>query len=366
MLRICTFSKRYAKLIIRKLVNFDLGLVVKLYSWLFKILIISGGIAMKNKIDLYLISGFLGSGKTTFLKKMLERNSDKRVGVIVNEFGSVGIDGKVLHQEESKLIEINNGSIFCACLKGEFVKTLVAFLEQPIDVLFIEASGMADPSSMKNLLEQLTVLLDNKDEINQEYEYKGSICLVDAVRFMEFCEVFQPTINQVKKSSLIVVNKVDEVSEEEVETLHKKLSELNKYAFLYDTTFGDIPIELIESKVTPEGVLEEETTNTVKNRPKSYTLEMKDTYDLATMRKFSLALSEKTLRFKGFFKTTDGKIGHADCVGDYIKISEVTDENIAIDNVYEIVLIGKSSAEYDETIKELWQKFFKETELYFS
>lgn len=177
------------------------------------------GGSMKKTIELYLISGFLGSGKTTFLKQLLEQDSSKRVGVIVNEFGSIGIDGQVLQKKDLKLIEINNGSIFCACLKGEFVKTLIDFLEEPIDVLFVEASGMADPSSMKNLLEQLTVLLEKRPEINHQYAYKGSICLIDAYRFMKFCDMFQPVINQVKKSSLVILNKIDEVSEEKIQAL---------------------------------------------------------------------------------------------------------------------------------------------------
>ena len=94
---------------------------------------------MEKNIQLYLVSGFLGSGKTTFLRQLLLQMQNVRVGVIVNEFGSIGIDGKVLQQGDTKMVEINNGSIFCACLKDGFVKTLVAFLEQPIDVLFIEA-----------------------------------------------------------------------------------------------------------------------------------------------------------------------------------------------------------------------------------
>ena len=130
---------------------------------------------MKKNIQIYLISGFLGSGKTTFLKQLLEQNSNKRVGVIVNEFGNVGIDGTVLQKDGIEMVEINNGSIFCSCLKDNFVKTLVAFLELPIDILFIEASGMADPSSMKILLEQLNPLLEKRPEITRQYKYNGSI-----------------------------------------------------------------------------------------------------------------------------------------------------------------------------------------------
>ena len=319
---------------------------------------------MNKKIALYLISGFLGSGKTTFLKQLLEQSNTKRVGVIVNEFGSVGIDGKVLHNKDLKMVEINNGSIFCACLKGGFVKTLVAFLEQPIDVLFIEASGMADPSSMKNLLQQLDIILDKKPQINRKYEYKGSICLVDASRFMEFSEIFLPTENQVKKSSLLIVKKLDEVLEEDVEELHSKLVELNNKAYIYNTTFGKVPLELIDSKVKPEGMIDEETTNTIFNRPATYIIEMVDVYDLEKMREFSLAMSENVLRCKGFFKTIDEKIVHSDCVGDYLKFNVLENNEIEMINTFEIVLIGKNNHEYKEKLVKCWNKYFPGQKLF--
>ena len=320
---------------------------------------------MKKNIQIYLISGFLGSGKTTFLKQLLEQNSNKRVGVIVNEFGDIGIDGTVLKKDGLEMVEINNGSIFCSCLKDSFVKTLVAFLELPIDILFIEASGMADPSSMKLLLSQLNTLLENKPEITQKYVYEGSVCLVDAARFLEFCEIFQPTTNQVRKSSLVIVNKVDEVSEERIEEIHTKISELNNHAFIYNTTFGRIPIEIIENKVSPDGIFEGETTNTIMNRPKTYILQLNEKYDLDMMKQFSLEMSENVLRFKGFFVTTSGDIAHADCVGDYVKIEILTNEEIETENLHKIVMIGNSGMEFADNIKKAWGKYFADNKLIF-
>ena len=75
---------------------------------------------MKDKIDLYIVSGFLGSGKTTFLKNMLFNFDKKKTGVLVNEFGAVNIDSVRLSGDTIKMVEINNGSIFCSCLKGDF------------------------------------------------------------------------------------------------------------------------------------------------------------------------------------------------------------------------------------------------------
>jgi G3E family GTPase len=320
---------------------------------------------MKKNIQIYLISGFLGSGKTTFLKQLLEQNNGKKIGVIVNEFGNIGIDGTVLKKKQLEIVEINNGSIFCSCLKDNFVKTLVAFLELPIDILFIEASGMADPSSMKLLLGQLNALLENKPEIIRQYKYEGSICLIDAARFLEFCEIFQPTTNQVRKSSLVIVNKVDEVAEERIEKIHTRISELNNHAFIYNTTFGRIPIDMIENKVSPDGIFEGETTNTIMNRPKSYVLQLNEKYDLDSMKQFSLEMSENVLRFKGFFVTTSGNIAHADCVGDYIKINILTNEEIEVENLHKIVMIGNSGIDFKENIKKVWDKYFAYNKLIF-
>ncbi len=314
-------------------------------------------------IDLYLITGFLGSGKTTFLKQLLEQNNEKKIGVIVNEFGSAGIDGKILKKKDMTMVEINNGSIFCACLKGGFVKALVELLQQPIEVLFIEASGMADPSSMKNLLEQLTVLLKQRPEIVQQYNYKGSICLIDAERFLDFCDMFVPTINQVKKSSLLILNKIDDVSKEDVKELHTKLYDLNDKAYIYDTTFGKVPIDLLHSKVSPEGVFESETTNSVLNRPATYILTMEKTYDLDKMKEFAMQMSDKVIRLKGFFMSTDGHMVHADCVGDYIKIKPLDEDRIEIGSSCELVLIGKDSSDYEGQVIAAWEYFFPEKEL---
>lgn len=310
-------------------------------------------------IELYLISGFLGSGKTTFLKQLLEQ-SHKKVGVIVNEFGSVGIDGKILEKEDLKMVEINNGSIFCACLKGDFVKTLVAFLEQSIEVLFVEASGMADPSSMKNLLAQLTLILEKKPQINSQYKYKGSICLIDASHFLEFSEMFIPTKNQVKKSSLLVLNKIDQVLQEDVDKLHIVLTQINNKAYIYDTMYGKVPLELIKTMVRPDGVIEEETTNTIWNRPDTYIIEMNDTYDINKMRDFALALSEKVLRLKGLFLTLENQIAHADCVADYIKIELASNQEIKFKDSLKIVLIVKHTEDYEELIGTTWHHYFPE------
>ena len=320
---------------------------------------------MQKNIQLYLISGFLGSGKTSFLRNMLLQNNNVRTGVIVNEFGSIGIDGKVLDNDGLKMVEINNGSIFCACLKDGFVKTLVAFLEQPIDVLFIEASGMADPSSMEHLLEQMDFLATRKGKTNRRYDYRGSVCLIDAGHFLDCCELFTPTQNQVIKSMFLIVNKVDEITEEDLEELHKKLNELNPNAFIYDTTYGNVPNSLIEEIVVPDN-FEKESCNTPWNRPETYILDLQGIYDIDSMRKFCRKISEYAFRCKGFFISSNNEIIHIDNVGNDIIMNKIETKNELLPKNKKLVLIGKDSRPYKDKLIKAWQSTFGcETELCF-
>jgi G3E family GTPase len=310
---------------------------------------------METIIPLYLISGFLGAGKTTLLRNVLEKTRGKRVGVIVNEFGSVGIDGKVLQRGDLKLVEINNGSIFCACLKSGFIKTLIAFLDQPVDVLFVEASGMADPSSMKVLLEPVTQAAKNAG-VEKSYDYRGSVCVVDCDTFLEYCEVLTPVRNQVIKSNFIVVNKTDLASTERLERVHESIRALNPTAFLFDTCFGEVPLAVLQEHLRP-GDETVPTSNQPWNRPVDYVLDLEGVYDRQKMLAFCEELSSNVQRVKGFFN--DGKsCVHVDGVGGLVNFQDMPVNNESMPQNLRLVLIGKDSHEFQDDICRQWQQIF--------
>lgn len=198
---------------------------------------------MKNTIDLYLVSGFLGSGKTSFLKNMLKNFGNKKTGVLVNEFGPTSIDSIRLSETDIKMLEINNGSIFCSCLKADFLKALIALSNEDIEVLFIENSGLADPSNMRTLLYEISKKTEKK------YEYKGAICIVDAQSFLKHVKVLPAVQNQVAHSNFVVVNKVDKANKEVLNEVKKVIYSINPLTYIYQAVYAEVPLSIIESKL---------------------------------------------------------------------------------------------------------------------
>ena len=310
---------------------------------------------MKN-IQLYLVSGFLGSGKTTFLRQILQQTGLSRVGVIVNEFGSVGIDGKLLQSGELTVEEINDGSIFCACLKEGFVRTLAAFLELPVDLVFVEASGMADPSSMENLLAQMDMIVSRKG-VERRYDYRGSVCVVDAKLFPRFCDLFEAPQSQIRKSSFLVANKIDTVSPEELAELHDLLREINPAAKICDTTYGQISLEMMEAFVHPEQDVGE-TLNCPDNRPETCVVEMEETYSIEDVERFCRLLGSDIIRCKGFFRMPEGTFGQVDNAQQAISVGAASKDTPIAERDLCLVFFGTTGCDLEGIVSGAWAQVF--------
>lgn len=310
---------------------------------------------MSKNINLYLVSGFLGSGKTTFLQEVLKQEgSTGKVGVIVNEFGSIGIDGKIIDDGDIKLVEINNGSIFCACLKDGFVKTLAAFLQQPIEKLYVEASGMADPSSIEQLLAEIEPLVLKKYNTDRRYDYKGCICIVDCGHFIELKESLMSPVLQVKKSNLVVLNKIDTVSEDAKNKVLHILKDINPNAIVYCTSYSKVPEAIMQTSLQGETIETKETTNTTENRPYGAVIHLKDAYEYVRMVSFFQQIAARLYRIKGFFRTQNGFF-YVSGVGSDVQFTKTEQkENTAC----KIVLIGTATPGLTLWISEVWNEVF--------
>ena len=153
-------------------------------------------------VSMYIIGGFLGSGKTTFLQHLLDWHSDlSSTAVLVNEFGEISVDGMLLDAKGSQLVELASGCICCS-MRGEFIKSLEDVLNNfTLTRFFVETTGVADT------LELISVLKDSK--VSDRVVLKKIICVLDADLWPgrdNFGLVF---LNQIKAADLILLNKVD-------------------------------------------------------------------------------------------------------------------------------------------------------------
>ncbi|MBN1950326.1 MAG: GTP-binding protein [Bacteroidales bacterium] len=157
------------------------------------------------KIPLILVTGFLGSGKTSLLRQVLERlGPRKRIAIIQNEFAPGRVDSAELEASgiPFHLLEINNGSVFCACLLDDFIVRLAEFLKtyQP-EAIFLEATGLADPVSLAQVMQAPEV---------SKYLFLGGVwTVIDSVNFNKYQQYVQRVRHQVQIADLILFNKSD-------------------------------------------------------------------------------------------------------------------------------------------------------------
>lgn len=300
---------------------------------------------MAKDIQLYLFSGFLGAGKTTLLKNILGDFSEYKIGILVNEFGSVGIDSETLPKEEIALVEINNGSIFCMCLKAGFLKALRDFSETPIDVLFIENSGLGDPSSMHKILKEVEPYLKRK------YDYRGAVCVVDCTTYPEYSDILPPVENQVRASHIILLNKTDLADEERVSLVQKMVTEVNPEAFIFRTTYSRLPVNILIDDLVP-AAFSGESSNKDWNRPVVYIVRGTDTVDERQLRPLITAVMEKAVRIKGFIHSFNGW-WHVDAAGKQIELNEVKTAN---PEKASLVMIGRNKEPFLDLLQSAWDK----------
>lgn len=190
-----------------------------------------------NCIRVYLITGFLGSGKTTFLNRIVKAfPRDRKLMILMNEFGEIGIDGRLVEDQDMAMLEISKGSIFCVCVKTDFIKGLskIAGVIRP-DVLFIEATGVANPADLKRDL-KLAIFKDC-------FWFAEQFCLIDAENFVSAYETFTSVEKQIETSTVFVINKTDLAPADEVYRIREIIQRHHSTPRFFETTFADIPLE---------------------------------------------------------------------------------------------------------------------------
>ncbi|WP_352420651.1 GTP-binding protein [Proteiniborus sp.] len=301
---------------------------------------------MENKTKLYLLTGFLGSGKTTFLTNVLNDLTDRRVGVIMNEFGKVGIDGTIIKKDDMELIEINRGSIFCSCLQLSFVSALIEMADRNMEYVFVESSGLADPSNIGEFLDAVQIAKGDA------YDYSGAICIVDGVNFLEQIEDIETVERQLKFCHLVVISKVDLIDEETLNKVKSKIREINDKAEIQIAINGRLDYNFLEKNLMEDDwVGTEDTTNSPENKPKTLTLTYNGEITKEKLTQFIDTIKKDSYRIKGFFKLEDGW-NQVDVVGKRIDY-KATDKE---EPDSQLVIISKIGPQIIRPIFSAWEE----------
>ena len=219
-----------------------------------------------KKIPVTVLSGFLGGGKTTTINHIIETKRAQRVAIIVNDIAEVNIDGKQIGdkilQTEEKLVELENGCL-CCTLRGDlFDETLNLALEGVYDYLIIEASGVSEPLP---IAATFTFPMDDGKSLKDVAHLDTMVTVVDAFNFldqyhsdeMEIQErktrlqthdqtsVVELMIDQLEFANVILVNKSDMVSAEELDRIHQMVRAINAEAKIIDTNHGQVDLSEI-------------------------------------------------------------------------------------------------------------------------
>lgn len=204
------------------------------------------------KTPVYLINGFLGSGKTTVLLECIRyfKKNNKKVAIILNELGNVNVE-KHLFQEES-LFELLNGCICCS-IKDDLKITLSELKEtvekQKIDVVLLEGTGVANPGEIIETFEE--------QPFADSFSIMQSVCVIDSANILDYISIFASSKEvrelqkeQIEKGSLLVLNKLDQLPKKDtLQKIEKVVRKYNGAAPIIYSSYGKGVVEHIESHI---------------------------------------------------------------------------------------------------------------------
>src|SRR5437588_1071711 len=194
---------------------------------------------ISKKAPVIIVTGFLGAGKTTLLNRLLTADHGRRVAVIVNEFGEVGIDHHLLLASEQEVVQMNNGCI-CCTVRGDLLRSLFELLDHrsKFDTLVIETTGLAEPAPVAQSLYA-------DERIRREFTLEGVVTVVDAKHVVGQLDECAEAREQIAFADLVLLNKIDLSTSEKLDQLEQKINNLNKFAKIYRTRNSALDLALL-------------------------------------------------------------------------------------------------------------------------
>src|ERR1043165_7553653 len=192
--------------------------------------------ATADKIPVTVLTGYLGAGKTTLLNRILSEPHGKKYAVIVNEFGEIGIGNELVVGADEEVCEMNNGCI-CCTVRGDLIRIIEGLMRRKgkFDAIIVETTGLADPAPVAQ-----TFFVD--ENVGKAARLDAVVTVADAKWLRDRLRDAPEAKNQIAFADVILVNKTDLVTPEELREVEARIRGINPYAKLHRTQRAQIPL----------------------------------------------------------------------------------------------------------------------------
>ncbi len=208
----------------------------------------------ETQIPVTVLTGYLGAGKTTLLNRILSENHGKKYAVVINEFGELGVDNDLVVDTDEEVFEMNNGCI-CCTVRGDLIRIVGGLMKRraQFDGIIIETTGLADPAPVAQ-----TFFVD--DTVRARTRLDAIVTVVDAKNLLARLEDSHEAVEQVAFADVIVLNKVDLATQDELDAVEARIRTINKFARIHRTTRSAVAIDQVldQGAFDLERVLERE------------------------------------------------------------------------------------------------------------
>jgi G3E family GTPase len=302
-------------------------------------------------INIYIITGFLGSGKTTFLNHFLKHHSNSKNLVIENEFGRVNIDTRLITEKIDEVVELTNGCMCCS-IDNELIEVLAHIIkkENKPNNVFIETTGIADTGNIIGMIKS--------PEIKKHFNYKASICIVDAENIEDrLSETFE-TAKQITVSDILIINKLNSVATHYFPNIQLILKQINPFGKILKSLDGSVDFNdldiLINNNEFKIPLTIGDTSLKTSHKINTVYFETNDSFNLGELT-YALHVNfmlypHQLFRLKGFVNTSPNNVRYlVQSTGKHMVFTPVTNEGNNIKS--ELVFIGLQLK--TETIKRI-------------